>query len=103
MGRMPLAGAAGECRSTRKETGMKRQFLVIQIAALLLLAVCAATAPRAAMAQGVEPDVQAALNALMSKTPAAKNLASQAKGILVFPRVAKAGFIVGAQYGDGQL
>ena len=82
---------------------MKRQFLVFQIAALLVLAVCAATAPRAALAQGIEPDVQAALNALMSKTPAAKNLASQAKGILVFPRVAKAGFIVGAQYGDGQL
>jgi len=82
---------------------MERKFLVIPSVAVLVLAVCVAMTPRPAAAQGIDPDVQAALTSLMRTTPAAKNLASQAKGILVFPRVAKAGFIVGAQYGDGQL
>ena len=57
-----------------------------------------AAAPRA-----VDPDVQAALNELYQTAPVSKTLAGQAKGILVFPNVYKAGFIVGAQHGKGEL
>ena len=39
----------------------------------------------------------------MPTTPGALNLAKQAKGVLVFPNIVKAGFIVGGQYGDGVL
>ncbi len=53
--------------------------------------------------KGVDPDIQAALDTLYVKAPAAKVLARQAKGILVFPKVKKAGFIAGAQYGKGAL
>jgi lipid-binding SYLF domain-containing protein len=63
----------------------------------------AAMAPRAAAAQGVDADATAALNALYRSTPAAKTLAQTAKGILIFPKIVKAGFIVGAQYGEGAL
>ncbi len=47
--------------------------------------------------------VDAALNALYESAPTAKTLAEKAKGILVFPDVAKAGLVVGAQGGDGAL
>ena len=52
-----------------------------------------------------ELDQQAAasLQDLYKQTPAAKALAAKAKGILVFPRIIKAGFIVGGQGGDGVL
>jgi len=43
------------------------------------------------------------LNELYSTTPAARHLAESAKAMLVFPKIVKAGFVVGAQRGDGTL
>lgn len=68
-----------------------------------LLAMADARPVHAASPQGLDPDVQAALSSLYQTTPAAKTLAASAKGILVFPKIVKAGFIVGAQYGEGEL
>ena len=48
-------------------------------------------------------DAEAALQSLYRTTPAAKSLAETAKGILVFPKIRKAGFVVGAQFGQGVL
>jgi lipid-binding SYLF domain-containing protein len=45
----------------------------------------------------------AALRSLYATTPAARTLRKKAVAILVFPRVVKAGFIVGAQTGNGVL
>jgi lipid-binding SYLF domain-containing protein len=62
--------------------------------------------PRAvgvASATNLDADAAAALQALYDKTPAAQTLGKGAKGILVFPNIVKAGFLVGAQYGDGTL
>jgi lipid-binding SYLF domain-containing protein len=78
----------------------------VATALLLTIAVLAMTdahPAKAASPQGIDPDVDAALSALYRSAPVAKTLAASAKGILVFPKVAKAGFIVGAQYGEGQL
>jgi lipid-binding SYLF domain-containing protein len=81
----------------------------IRLAATIgILAIVAITAAglRAAGAgepQGIESDAQAALNTLYLKVPNAKSLAAEAKGILIFPKIVKAGFIVGAQYGEGEL
>jgi lipid-binding SYLF domain-containing protein len=49
----------------------------------------------------IDSDVNYALNKLYETTPAARTLASRAKGILVFPNIVKAGLMVGAQYGSG--
>ena len=57
-------------------------------------AVVIAAAPAAA--QGVDEDATAALNALYRTTPAAKTLSKTAKGILIFPKIVKASFVVGA-------
>ena len=51
----------------------------------------------------LDKKVAAAITQLTSSTPAAAALANGAKGILMFPSVKKAGFIVGGQYGEGAL
>ena len=62
---------------------------------------------------GDQPDYEAqsnldakshiALRNLYATTPAARTLCKEARAILVFPGVVKAGFIGGAQYGSGAL
>jgi lipid-binding SYLF domain-containing protein len=57
-----------------------------------------------ASAQSIkEEDSRAALNTLYASSPRAKQLGETANGILVFPNVSKAGFIIGGQSGDGVL
>lgn len=51
----------------------------------------------------IDREVDAAIQKLYRQVPAAKDLAKVAKGILVFPDVVKAGFIIGGQYGTGAL
>ncbi len=51
----------------------------------------------------LDNDVHAAIALLLKTSPAAKRLAPSVKGALVFPRIVKAGFIVGIQYGNGAL
>ena len=54
-------------------------------------------------ARSLDQDAAAALQSLYEKTPAARALGVQSKGILVFPRIVKAGLVVGGQGGDGVL
>lgn len=75
---------------------------------LLVLAMTAAALMRqhpamAASAAEINRDAAAALKLLYDSEPAAKALGAKAKGILVFPSIIKAGFIVGGQYGEGAL
>jgi lipid-binding SYLF domain-containing protein len=57
----------------------------------------------AAGASEISRDAQAALKNLYAKVPAAKAIGAQAKAVLVFPSITKAGLGVGGQYGDGAL
>ena len=43
------------------------------------------------------------LDRLLAEEPAAKALYGKAVGVLVFPSITKAGFMVGGQYGEGVL
>jgi lipid-binding SYLF domain-containing protein len=52
---------------------------------------------------GMDQEAAAALQSLYADTPKARELAQKAKGILVFPDVVKAGFLVGAHHGEGEL
>ena len=72
----------------------------------LTIATMSWMSPRAALAAGaagIEEDAAAALKKLTATEPAAKLLSEKAKAILVFPSIVKAGFIVGAHYGEGVL
>jgi lipid-binding SYLF domain-containing protein len=57
----------------------------------------------AASAAEINKDASAALAKLYEKVPEARTLAAEAKGILIFPSIIKAGFIFGGQYGEGVL
>ena len=76
-------------------------------AALLALALALASpAPppaRAASTAEIDRDVDAALARMYDAVPHAKQLAAQARAVLVFPHITKAGFLFGAQYGEGAL
>ncbi len=50
-----------------------------------------------------ENDAREALENLYSLTPGAKQLGASAAGILIFPDMTKAGFLIGGQYGTGVL
>lgn len=58
---------------------------------------------KAMTAAEIDVDVQKALSDLYAHSETAKDFGAVAKGILVFPDVYKAGFLVGAAFGDGAL
>ena len=81
-------------------------FLTMAVVTGLSLAVVTVLSPSpapGASAESIDRDVSAALAALYDQTPSARSLGDRAKAILVFPNIVKAGFIVGAQYGDGAM
>ena len=78
--------------------------LRMNIVVLMILTLIAVAEPAVAEeSTALDQDVYSAVAKLMETTPVAEELAGEAKGILVFPNIVKAGFIVGAQYGDGAL
>jgi lipid-binding SYLF domain-containing protein len=57
----------------------------------------------AATARQIDRDAESALTMLYNSNAAAQQLAREASGILVFPRIVKAGLMVGGAYGEGVL
>ncbi|MGA0845053.1 MAG: YSC84-related protein [Luteolibacter sp.] len=82
--------------------------LAVGLASLAMLSSCA-SGPGTRINQAttsaskLEADSRTALNQLYQNHPKARQLASQAKAVLVFPRVSKAGFFAAAQVGNGTL
>lgn len=89
----------------RTRTTMPRVTLLAGLAVLSLLGTIAIAPEPVAAASAAEIDrkVDAALAELHGRYPDTRSLASQAKGVLVFPSIVKAGFLFGAQYGEGAL
>jgi lipid-binding SYLF domain-containing protein len=76
------------------------------IAIICALVGASALSPRFAVgatATELNRDGSAALAKLYATTPKAKELAALAKGVLVFPSIVKAGFMVGGLFGEGVL
>src|SRR2546430_3114558 len=69
----------------------------------LMLATVALLSTRTASADDLTSQSRAALQQLVAQNPAAAKLKSKAVAALVFPDVVKAGFIFGAQGGEGIL
>lgn len=72
---------------------------------LLLVAMACSTNPT--VANGGDPELdtkaRAALQELFDTTPKAKDLQYQAKAVVVFPEILKAGLLVGAEGGKGVM
>ncbi len=73
----------------------------------LMLGACTTTgdAPsdKAARRREIDAGVDGTLNRLYGSAKGSQDLAAKARGILVFPKILSAGFIVGGEYGDGAL
>jgi lipid-binding SYLF domain-containing protein len=80
----------------------RRQAIALVLAMVAMITLNARAA-LAASASEIDHNANVALRTLYANTPGAKDLARNAKGVLVFPNIVKAGFIVGGQYGDGTL
>lgn len=72
------------------------------VAVLALCVVAVSTGPAAAMsAKEINIKVDVALQKFRKEVSGANAFLKEAKGVLVFPRVIKAGFGVGGEYGEG--
>lgn len=85
----------------------KRLFLALGSVAIALAA-CSTTGPSgkadpAAKRQSINAGVDSALTKLYAQVPSSRELVGKAKGVLVFPSVVSAGFVVGGSYGEGAL
>lgn len=87
-------------RSGRATAGRLALFF---FAAVLAQSLWLPAAVEAATAAEIRRDGAAVLKKLAAATPKAKELADKAKGVLVFPSVVKAGFMVGGLFGEGVL
>jgi len=83
-----------------EEISMKR-FTRPLLAAVLFL--FAATPALAASKAEIDAQVKEALETLYKQSSAAKDLGAKAAGILVFPKITKAGIGLGGEYGEGAL
>ena len=91
-----------------REMMMKRVSTSIMRATMLALMAWVLVLPSAGSAIAaskaeIDRGADAALQTLYERTPSAKVLGEKAKGVLVFPSIVKAGFIIGGQYGTGAL
>lgn len=80
--------------------------LISVCAALAAVVMLLAGSPLPAVADTaseLEKDARYALDKLYARVPAAKSLSGSATAILIFPKVLKAGLMVGGQYGKGVL
>ena len=81
-----------------------RTFRALSLALIAILAMAALPSrSEAASAAEIDADVNAALTSFESQIGGARELASKAAGVLVFPSVVKAGIGLGGEYGEGLL
>lgn len=82
---------------------------VLACSAFMMLGACSttttgpSTVDPMAKRNHIDSQVEAALKKLYVQAPGSQDLVARAKGVLVFPDVLSAGFIVGASYGQGAL
>ncbi len=82
---------------------MATRWKTVLVVFVLGILICTGSVAMAASAAEIDRDATAALKKLYASTPKVKELAAAAKGVLVFPRIIKAGFLVAGQYGEGAL
>jgi len=82
---------------------MLRKNVVISLLGLFVLTLGAAVAARADSKQEIDVSVSDTLRRFTSANPAHSELLRKAAGVLVFPRITKAGAGIAGEHGDGAL
>lgn len=88
---------------------MSRTFATFTIVASLLVSGCTVTNPTdnpldaPAVRTTLNAEADAALAKLYAQEPGSAALVKRARGVLIFPAIVSAGFVVGGSYGKGVL
>jgi lipid-binding SYLF domain-containing protein len=85
---------------------MYKYIRMVGTAFILAIAATTVISPSPAVAESaahLQTEAAAALSKLYADSPQARMLGEKAAAVLVFPNIVKAGFMVGAQYGEGVL
>ena len=82
---------------------MLRKNVLISLVGLFVLTLGASVAARADSKQEIDVSVSDTLQRFTSANPAHAELLRKAAGVLVFPRITKAGAGIGGEHGDGAL
>ncbi|HEV7610668.1 MAG TPA: lipid-binding SYLF domain-containing protein [Steroidobacteraceae bacterium] len=82
---------------------MRIKHTVVPLLALLVFALGASVAARAESKKEIDVSVADALQRFTNADPAHAQLLHKAVGVLVFPRITKAGVGIGGEHGDGAL
>ncbi len=77
---------------------------ILLLVTLIGLSFCFAVSTAAASTKAeIDKKVAIALNDLLARSPAARSLRPDAKGIMVFPNIVKGALFFGGHYGEGAL
>lgn len=101
----------------KNHTSKNRLTWIAGFAAAMLAAGCSTTASTSSSGSGptgsgpisadkrheLDDAYRPTLNRLYESTPGSRELVAKARGVLIFPSVIAAGFVVGGQYGEGEL
>ena len=87
---------------------MKKRSFLAAAAGALVLSACSTTGPGdkgdpATKRASIDAAVDNALATLYTQASGSRELVAKASGVLVFPSVVSAGFVVGGSYGQGAL
>jgi lipid-binding SYLF domain-containing protein len=83
----------------RKFHGLGSMLAFMVAATIATMAMPASAESRAAL----DADAKRAYNKLVATVPAAKAITGRAVAVLVFPKITKAGLVIGGQFGEGVL
>ena len=86
-------------------TNTRRMFLALMLAGTAALPISAVTfaSANAATAEDLNKDANQAVQLLYKTNPLAEQISKQARAVLVFPKIIKAGLVFGGSYGEGVL
>lgn len=90
-------------RGVRSDRTLLDGFWICAVGLALLLGCWGADRAIAATAQEIDVSVNVAMERFQKDVSVSTQFLASAKGVLVFPRVLKAGFGVGGEYGEGAL
>jgi len=82
---------------------MLRKHIVVSLVGFLVLTLGASVAARAESKQEIDVSVTDTLQRFTNANPAHSELLRKAAGVLVFPRITKAGAGIGGEHGEGAL
>ncbi len=82
---------------------IRSAILSLMLAATVVSPIVGLNSAAAATAEDLKSDAQRALDTLYNSNPTASAIGRQAKAILIFPNIVKAGLIFGGGFGEGVL